>query len=584
MQPHNWRNTPSLGQRFSLTEFYCNNNNLSILDLSFNSVLRKLYVTNNQLTYLNLKNGSNLELSCCNANCSCVYKFGIDGNENLGYICVDNATGMGPLSDEFTWVDFTLSEAGIIDCVVDDSCIDYSCGDAFFIGGQIGFQFGIVADDCSYNNDVAPKLKFTITGESTEFCFYTSDLGEYLMQMPEGEGQYSIVAQPDLNEIFSVSPSIINVNFPLDTSPFIEDFCLTSTVVFNDLEIVIIPVQEPVPGFDRDYRIIYRNVGSTSLSGMANLDFNVINDYVTYLASTPSENSIENNILTWNFNDLGPFEEREILATFNLNTPIDENFPLNGGELLSFEASINSEEIDETPDNNVFTLNQTVVNSFDPNDIRCLEGERILPEQVGDYVHYLIRFENVGTANATNILVKNTIDQTKFDISTLIPLNGSHEFSTRIDEGNEVEFIFDNVNLPFDDANNDGYVLYKIKTLESLGLGDTFSNQAEIFFDFNAPIITNEYVTEISEDELGISVFNTLQARIYPNPVNTILNIETSSNLESATVYDVNGRLVLKASFNSTNNQLDVRQLRTGMYFLTVSTSSGNETIKVVKR
>ena len=31
-------------------------------------------------------------------------------------------------------------------------------------------------------------------------------------------------------------------------------------------------------------------------------------------------------------------------------------------------------------------------------------------------------------------------------------------------EGNKVEFIFEGIHLPFDDANNDGYVAFKIKT------------------------------------------------------------------------------------------------------------------------
>jgi transcriptional regulator with GAF, ATPase, and Fis domain len=42
------------------------------------------------------------------------------------------------------------------------------------------------------------------------------------------------------------------------------------------------------------------------------------------------------------------------------------------------------------------TLNQTVVNSLDPNDKICLEGNKITPEMVGKYVHYSIHFENSG--------------------------------------------------------------------------------------------------------------------------------------------------------------------------------------------
>ncbi len=61
----------------------------------------------------------------------------------------------------------------------------------------------------------------------------------------------------------------------------------------------------------------------------------------------------------------------------------------------------------------------------------------------------------------------------------------------KLQHNNKVEFIFENINLPFDDANNDGFVAFKIKTKSSLVLGDTFSNSANIYFDYNFPIVTN---------------------------------------------------------------------------------------------
>ncbi len=72
------------------------------------------------------------------------------------------------------------------------------------------------------------------------------------------------------------------------------------------------------------------------------------------------------------------------------------------------------------------------VDSYDPNDKTCLEGTTITPAMVGEYVHYVIRFENTGTYPAENIVVKDMIDLAKFDINTLIPIKGSHEFVTKI--------------------------------------------------------------------------------------------------------------------------------------------------------
>ncbi len=65
-------------------------------------------------------------------------------------------------------------------------------------------------------------------------------------------------------------------------------------------------------------------------------------------------------------------------------------------------------------------MNQTVVNSFDPNDKTCLEGATIPPSAVGKYVHYMIRFENKGTAEAQNVVVKDMIDTENLILSSLV--------------------------------------------------------------------------------------------------------------------------------------------------------------------
>src|SRR5690606_26333087 len=168
----------------------------------------------------------------------------------------------------------------------------------------------------------------------------------------------------------------------------------------------------------------------------------------------------------WNFSNLNPFESREITVAFVLNTPTATP-PLNGGDVLHFTSLITG-LTDATPADNTLTLNQTVVNSFDPNDKTCLQGSSISQSQVGDYVHYLIRFENTGTANAQNGVVKDVIDTNKIDINSLLALNASHSFVTRMTAPNTVEFIFENIQLPFDVETNDGYVAFKIKTQSTL--------------------------------------------------------------------------------------------------------------------
>ena len=274
--------------------------------------------------------------------------------------------------------------------------------------------------------------------------------------------------------------------------------------------------------------------------------------------------------LIWDFTNLQPFESREINVVLNLNTPT-ETPALNSGSVLNYATSIIG-QTDETPNDNMATLNQIVVNSVDPNDKTCLEGTAITPSSVGEYVHYLIRFENNGTANAQNIVVKDMIDTNKFDINSFLPISASHNFETRISNTNKVEFIFQNINLPFDNANNDGYIAFKIKTKPNLILGDSFSNSANIYFDYNFPIITNDYLTTV-QNPLGIHENDNINEIIaYPNPVKDNLHFETTKQILKAEIYDINGRIINATGVN--NNAINLNGLKTGHYIVKIFTDS----------
>jgi hypothetical protein len=258
-----------------------------------------------------------------------------------------------------------------------------------------------------------------------------------------------------------------------------------------------------------------------------------------------------------------------------------ETPPVNAGDLLSFDTQISLQNTDENSSDNFFGIRQEVVNSYDPNDKTCLQGTTIAPSEVGKYVHYVIRFENTGTFAAENIVVKDMIDMTKFDIATLVPLNSSHDFYTRIKD-NKVEFIFENINLPFDDANNDGYVAFKIKTKPTLVLGDTFSNSANIYFDYNFPIITDTYTTTIAALSIQDFDFGT-HFTLYPNPVKEVLNIQSKQDVgvNSIEIYNQLGQIVM--AITNFETKIDVTDLASGTYFVKINTDKGSSNSKFVK-
>ena len=96
----------------------------------------------------------------------------------------------------------------------------------------------------------------------------------------------------------------------------------------------------------------------------------------------------------------------------------------------------------------------------------------------------------------------------KLDWTTFQPINSSHNYRLELVEQEEINFIFENINLPYeaiDEPGSNGHVSFKIKPKDNVQIGDIIENKAYIFFDFNAPIITNTVSTEIV-DELSTTV------------------------------------------------------------------------------
>ena len=72
--------------------------------------------------------------------------------------------------------------------------------------------------------------------------------------------------------------------------------------------------------------------------------------------------------------------------------------------------------------------------------------------------------------------------------------------------------------------------------------------------------------------------------KIFPNPVNNILNIKNHYDDETTiTLYDLFGRLVLLNKF-SKNLQLDLSNLMPGVYVYTIEAKNKKTTGKIIKQ
>ncbi len=540
-----------------LQQVYCTGTLISELDFSNNPIFNSLICGSPSLTYVNIKNGFPNASQSIQVGNSPNYRYlCCDENEQSAFI--NNYAVLFPNCNIGTYCSFT--PGGTYYSLTGNAIIDAD------------------SNGCDAGDLVYPHLKFDINSSSNNGSFYANTTGNYTI--PLLEGNYMVTPRLENASYFNVSPASYNVQFPTAASPYEQDICITPNGIHYDLEIAFIRLKAQIPGTDVPYKIIFKNKGNQIQSGTITLNFDdAIMDFVS---SNPAEASVTTNQLTWNYAALNPFETRVITFIMNLNSPM-ETPPLNLGDTIGFSGSIqpdNGAIVDDYPEDNEIAVNFNVVNSADPNDITCLEGDIVGSDVIGNYVHYMIRFENLGTANAMNVVVKNLIDANTFDITTLVPLYSNYEFVTK-QKNNQFEFIFENIDLPFDDANNDGYLVYKIQLKNTLATGDTFTNQASIYFDFNFPIVTNLASSLIQT--LNIPDVDTAgNVLLYPNPTHDLLNIRMDIQTDiTVALYDVMGKQV---SHYTNVTTMDLSHLSAGIYVLHLRTAKeGLKTFKIVK-
>jgi len=142
-----------------------------------------------------------------------------------------------------------------------------------------------------------------------------------------------------------------------------------------------------------------------------------------------------------------------------------------------------------------------VTGSYDPNDKRGYpigipDSNTIMPNQ---QLQYSIRFQNTGTDTAFRVVVRDTLD-TNLNIFSVVSGVSSHSYEFTMYGPRVLEWTFDNILLPDSNINepeSHGFLTFTVDQIPNLSHGTDIQNSADIYFDFNAPIITNQAVHKI---------------------------------------------------------------------------------------
>jgi len=237
-----------------------------------------------------------------------------------------------------------------------------------------------------------------------------------------------------------------------------------------------------------------------------------------------------------------------------------------------------------------------ITGSFDPNDKLNsplgMDLDHIVSPQT--QMDYIVRFQNTGNDTAFTVLIIDTLSN-DFDLSTLQIGASSHPFSFSLSgQGRPVlKFKFENILLPdstTDEINSHGFLKYKISPLSSLPLGTRISNYADIFFDFNFPVRTNEsFVTlgNINNISVEETIKPTNNITSYPNPFSESLTLisHNGTSIISVCLFSIEGQLLFTKLFDSQSSEINIEleNLPTGCYFIKCKTKFSSDMIRIIK-
>lgn len=556
----------------ALTRVSCFNNTITQLDLTDQHNLIELQASTNNLTTLDISNCVNLNSLDCSFNQlqTVFIKNGVnegfvnlEGNSGLQYVCCDEGQVLPLKTQLISW--------GLTSTECNTYCSFVPGGSYNRINGKI--RLDIDNNGCDASDFETSFVKLRVTDTSlNEKTFSTVD-GTYNFYTLSG----TFLVQPEIENagFFNVpvaSPIIFTDN---NNNVFVQDFCLTPNGIHPDVEVILNPITNPIPGSDINYQLVFKNKGNQVLSGTYSITYD--DSILDFINSSDLPLQISTGLVEWNYTNLMPFERRVINLTLHLNSDADSP-PVLVGDTFFINVAILPIDTDEIPDDNTFTLKQVAQNATALNSITCLEGDSVSTDMIGHYFHYFIDFENTGGATVSNVVIRIDVNDADFDVNTIELLNASHIAYVR-QVGTRIEIVFDGCQI---DTGGHGNVLLKIKSKDNLTQGDAVDKQAEIYFDYNSPWPTNVAETVfLVNGNPGENLDSSIV--VYPNPDKSTLTVSATTAIKTIMVYDVWGRLLETHLVDDSLYRLDLNERSSGIYFIKVFSERGYSVQKIVK-
>lgn len=293
---------------------------------------------------------------------------------------------------------------------------------------------------------------------------------------------------------------------------------------------------------------------------------------VYFINSTITPYSNTGGELIYKFYNVGFREQKSIQIGFSTTTST-----IKVGDTIRYYVKVINSAGDSFMDNNYDTLYQRVVAAYDPNIKQSYPEGKVTPGL--NKIKYQIHFQNTGNDTAFKVTVVDTITQ-KLGLRSLRVTGTSHpaSYSLRVENKQALIWEFNNIMLPDSHTNekaSHGFISFEANLNGELAIGDSITNKAYIYFDYQKPIITN-YASVLMVSPGSIHVFEPhieKTLRLYPNPTSGILNVEIDPQFGNCNVLFFNniGQIVHAQKVETEFATFDVSALPKGLYFVNIA-------------
>ena len=82
----------------------------------------------------------------------------------------------------------------------------------------------------------------------------------------------------------------------------------------------------------------------------------------------------------------------------------------------------------------------------------------------------------------------------------------------------------------------------------------------------------------------GIDDIEDVNIEVFPNPADDKVFLNSKETIHSVRLYDYTGQVLMKKSINDKSHQLNISELKPGIYFLMMETENRSVTEQIIKK